>query len=171
VTEVLKPEQAMPTFGTISLAEALHDVSRSAQQLLADVNSQPRALRIRAGEVQVELEWQTHTSPAPPVVVPEKAAAAEELAIGDSATASGLFDLCAPTVGTFYTAPEPGAASFVAEGDLVRAGQQVGIVEAMKLMIPIEAERDGQVIAILAANGRSVEYGDRLFTFATACSE
>jgi acetyl-CoA carboxylase biotin carboxyl carrier protein len=156
---------------TVSLAEALNDVSRSAQQLLADVNSQPRALRIRAGEVQVELEWPTYSVPAPSVGVLENVATAQEFTTCETAAASGLFDLCAPTVGTFYLAPEPGAAPFIAEGDVVRAGQQVGIVEAMKLMIPIEAERDGQVIAVVAANGGPVEYGDRLFTFATTCSE
>jgi acetyl-CoA carboxylase biotin carboxyl carrier protein len=170
VTEVIKPEQAMPSMGPGSLAEALNDVSRSAQQLLADVNSQPRALRIRAGEVQVELEWPSHSGPAPSAAAPEYVAAAEQPA-AESLAASGLFDLCAPTVGTFYVAAEPGAAPFVAEGDLVRAGQQVGIVEAMKLMIPIEAERDGQVVAVLATNGSPVEYGDRLFTFATACTQ
>jgi acetyl-CoA carboxylase biotin carboxyl carrier protein len=151
-----------------SLADALNDVSRSAQQLLSDVNSPPRALRIRAGDVQVELEWQTHTGQVA-VVAPEIVAAPEQLTAPEPISA-GLFDLCAPTVGTFYIAPEPGAAPFVAEGDLVRAGQQVGIVEAMKLMIPIEAERDGQVVAVLATNGSPVEYGDRLFTFATACN-
>jgi acetyl-CoA carboxylase biotin carboxyl carrier protein len=171
VTEVIKPEQAMPSMGPGSLAEALNDVSRSAQQLLKDVNSQPRSLRIRAGEVQVELEWPSHSVPAPSVATAENVAATKELAAAEPMAANGLFDLCAPTVGTFYVAAEPGAAPFVAEGDLVRAGQQVGIVEAMKLMIPIEAERDGQVVAVLAANGSPVEYGDRLFTFATACTE
>ena len=170
MTEVIKPAHDLPLIGAGSLAEALNDVSRSAQQLLADVNSPPRALRIRAGDVQVELEWQTHTGQVTAVAAPESVAAAEQPNAPESRAASGLFDLCAPTVGTFYVAPEPGSAPFVAEGDLVRAGQQVGIVEAMKLMIPIEAERDGQVIAVLAGNGSPVEYGDRLFTFATACN-
>jgi acetyl-CoA carboxylase biotin carboxyl carrier protein len=166
VTEVIKPEQA-PLNAAGSLAEALNDVSRSAQQLLADVGSQPRALRIRAGEVQVELEWPAYVGQARAEVVPEKAAAIEEPA----QLASGLFDLCSPTVGTFYVGPEPGAAPFVTEGQVVRAGQQVGIVEAMKLMIPIEAERDGQVIAVIAPNGGTVEYGDRLLTFASTCTQ
>ncbi|WP_117209818.1 acetyl-CoA carboxylase biotin carboxyl carrier protein [Allorhizocola rhizosphaerae] len=169
MTEVINPDQRVPSLGAGSLAEALNDVSRSAQKLLADVNSPPRILRIRAGEVQVELEWPaqewvTLTSPVQAHAVPQNNPEPET-------AAAGLFELCAPTVGTFYVAPEPGAPPFVAEGDLVRAGQQVGIVEAMKLMIPIEAERDGQVVAVLAANGSSVEYGQRLFTFATPCAE
>ena len=75
-----------------------------------------------------------------------------------------LAEVCAPTVGTFYRAPEPGAAPFVAEGDQVRRGQQVGIVEAMKLMIPIESEPTAVVAAIHVADGRPVEYGEPLLT-------
>ena len=175
MTEVIKPEHDVPSIAAGSLAEALNDVSRSAQQLLADVNSQPRALRIRAGEVQVELEWPSHTGRAAKVASPQNAAVAEELTAppttAESLAAQGLFDLCAPTVGTFYVAPEPGATPFVAEGDLVRAGQQVGIVEAMKLMIPLQAEHDGQVVAVLMEDGCLVEYGDRLFAFAPVGAE
>lgn len=146
MTEVMKPEQ---------------------DELLTDLDSQPRVLRIRAGEVHVELEWPTAVAaPVQAFVVPEKEKSEPVLQ-----EPTGLFDLCAPTVGTFYVAPEPGAAPFVREGDSVRRGQQVGIVEAMKLMIPIEAERDGQVVAVLADNGRAVEYGDRLFTFASTSGD
>jgi acetyl-CoA carboxylase biotin carboxyl carrier protein len=72
------------------------------------------------------------------------------------------FPLCAGTVGTFYRAPEPGAAPFVAEGDTVRPGQQVAIIEAMKLMIPVEAERAGEVVEFLVADRAPVEYGQPL---------
>jgi acetyl-CoA carboxylase biotin carboxyl carrier protein len=136
-------------------------------EFVSDVDSQPRVLRIRAGEVHVELEWPSAATAAPTLPVPEKE---KELTVSEPVSATGLFDLCAPTVGTFYLSPEPGAAPFVREGDSVRAGQQVGIVEAMKLMIPIEAERDGQVVAVQAANGSPVEYGDRLFTFASSAA-
>lgn len=143
------------------------EVIKPEPELLADVDNQPRVLRIRAGEVHVELEWPATTGQqAQPSPVPEKEK--EEPVLTEQ---TGLFDLCAPTVGTFYVAPEPGAAPFVREGDPVRAGQQVGIVEAMKLMIPIEAERDGQVVAVLAANGKPVEYGDRLFTFVSTSAD
>lgn len=138
---------------------------------LADIEGPPRILRIRAGEVQVELEWPGHRAAArQEFVVPPKPVQAHAVP-EENEEAAGLFDLCAPTVGTFYVAPEPGAPPFIAEGDQVRAGQQVGIVEAMKLMIPVAAERDGQVVAVIAANGSSVEYGDRLITFATPCTE
>lgn len=135
------------------LGDALDEVRRSAQLLLADLGDRPRALRIRAGDVLVEMEWvDGQTAPAP-VAAPAP--------VGEVSTG---VDICAPTVGTFYRAPEPGAPPFVSEGDQVRRGQQVGIVEAMKLMIPVEAEGDGRVVAVHVADGTPVEYGDRLVT-------
>ncbi|WP_079057207.1 acetyl-CoA carboxylase biotin carboxyl carrier protein [Streptomyces niveiscabiei] len=58
---------------------------------------------------------------------------------------------------------EPGAEPFVEVGDRVKAGQQVAIVEVMKLMIPVEADRDAVVVEVLAGDGESVEYGQALF--------
>jgi acetyl-CoA carboxylase biotin carboxyl carrier protein len=74
----------------------------------------------------------------------------------------------APTVGVFYRSPEPGAPPFVSEGDVVAAGQQVAIIEAMKLMIPVEADRAGRVAAILCADADAVEYGQPLLVLAGA---
>jgi acetyl-CoA carboxylase biotin carboxyl carrier protein len=70
--------------------------------------------------------------------------------------------LKSPMVGTFYRAPSPGAKPFVEVGDTVKAGQTVCIIEAMKLLNEIEADRDGVVKAILAENGQPVEYGEPL---------
>lgn len=78
------------------------------------------------------------------------------------------FVVPAHTVGVFYHAPEPGADPFVRPGDAVVAGQQVGIIEAMKLMIPVEAERGGQVREILVADATPVEYGQPLLTLDVA---
>ncbi|WP_282784075.1 biotin/lipoyl-containing protein, partial [Nocardia sp. CC201C] len=77
----------------------------------------------------------------------------------------GTFTLDAETVGVFYRAPEPGAAAFVADGDPVRAGQQVGIVEAMKLMIPVTVARAGRVVEFLVGDAEPVEYGQPLIRF------
>jgi acetyl-CoA carboxylase biotin carboxyl carrier protein len=68
----------------------------------------------------------------------------------------------------FYRSPEPGAPPFVAEGDLVRPGQQVGIVEAMKLMIPVESDRAGRVLEVLLADGSAVEHGQPLLLLGPA---
>ena len=63
-----------------------------------------------------------------------------------------------PLVGTFYTAPSPGADPFVRVGDEVEAGQTVGIVEAMKLMNPIVVDEAGVIAEILVGDAESVEY-------------
>lgn len=68
-----------------------------------------------------------------------------------------------PLVGTFYNAPSPGAKVFVQEGESVKKGQVLGIVEAMKLMNEIEAEEDGVIARILVSNASMVEYGQPLF--------
>lgn len=68
-----------------------------------------------------------------------------------------------PLVGTFYNAPSPGAKVFVQEGDTVKKGQVLGIIEAMKLMNEIEAEEDGVIEKILVSNETMVEYGQPLF--------
>ena len=68
-----------------------------------------------------------------------------------------------PMVGTFYRASSPGAKSFVEIGQTVKEGQPICIVEAMKILNEIEADKSGVVTQILAENGQAVEYGQPLF--------
>jgi len=68
-----------------------------------------------------------------------------------------------PMVGTFYRAAVPGAKDFAEVGQAVKAGDTLCIIEAMKLLNEIEADRDGVVKAILVENGQPVEYGEPLF--------
>ena len=68
----------------------------------------------------------------------------------------------APMVGTFYRSGSPGAKPFVEIGDAVKAGQPICIIEAMKLMNEIEADKDGVIKAIMVENGQPVEYGEPL---------
>jgi acetyl-CoA carboxylase biotin carboxyl carrier protein len=74
-----------------------------------------------------------------------------------------LVTIEAPMVGTFYRAPSPNAAPFVAEGDVVKEGQALCIIEAMKLMNEIEAKVAGRIARIVVENGQPVEYGQALF--------
>ena len=67
-----------------------------------------------------------------------------------------------PMVGTFYRAGSPGAKPFVEVGDTVKAGQTICVIEAMKLMNEIEADKDGVIKAIMVENGQPVEYGEPL---------
>ena len=68
-----------------------------------------------------------------------------------------------PIVGTFYRAAEPGAKPYAEVGDMVRKGQVLCIIEAMKLMNEINAECDGQLVKVYVENGQAVQYGERLF--------
>jgi acetyl-CoA carboxylase biotin carboxyl carrier protein len=68
-----------------------------------------------------------------------------------------------PIVGSFYRASEPGARSFAEVGDIVKKGQVLCIIEAMKLMNEIDSEYDGEVVKVYVENGQAVQYGERLF--------
>ncbi|MFZ5591439.1 MAG: acetyl-CoA carboxylase biotin carboxyl carrier protein [Bacillota bacterium] len=96
-------------------------------------------------------------APLPPVAPAAQPAAAAP------ADTSGLAEVKSPMVGTFYRAPAPDAPPFVQEGDLVKPGQVLCIVEAMKLMNEIAAEVGGRVEKILVENAQPVEYGQVLF--------
>ncbi|AOY92729.1 acetyl-CoA carboxylase, biotin carboxyl carrier protein [Cupriavidus sp. USMAA2-4] len=71
--------------------------------------------------------------------------------------------ITSPMVGTFYRAPSPGAAPFINVGDTVKEGQTVCIIEAMKLLNEIEADKAGVIKEVLVENGQAVEYGQPLF--------
>jgi len=94
-------------------------------------------------------------SPAP--VVEAKPAAAA--AVVDA----NLVAITSPFVGTFYRASSPESANFVEVGSTVKKGQTLCIVEAMKLMNEIECEYAGTIVEVLVENGKSVEYGQKLF--------
>lgn len=112
----------------------------------------------RAGSAPVAPAVAPIAIPAPaaaPAAAPVTEAAGEAVAEGDV--------LKSPMVGTFYRASAPGAKPFVELGQSVKAGETVCIVEAMKLLNEIEADRDGVIKAVLVENGQPVEYGQPLF--------
>ena len=76
---------------------------------------------------------------------------------------TGMITIVSPIVGTFYRSPSPDADPYVEEGDFVKKGQVLCIVEAMKLMNEIESEVNGRVTKILAESTKPVEYGQALF--------
>ena len=102
---------------------------------------------------------------APAVKTLESAAASVERALSEGAPAleDGLIYITSPMVGTFYRQPESGAEPFAREGDYVKKGQVLCIIEAMKLMNEIECEHEGQLVKVLVENGQPVQYGDQLF--------
>ncbi|MGH7164312.1 MAG: acetyl-CoA carboxylase biotin carboxyl carrier protein [Nitrospiraceae bacterium] len=117
--------------------------------------------------VRIRLRRETVSSaPAPTLVELARASQAVTLqspvapAMGETA---GLATIRSPIVGTFYRAPSADADPYVEEGDFVKKGQVLCIVEAMKLMNEIESEVDGRIVSILAESTKPVEYGQPLF--------
>lgn len=107
----------------------------------------------------------TYAAPAPtyaaaPAAAPVAAAVASEAAAPVVAAANALKS---PMVGTFYRSASPTSAAFVEEGQTVKVGDTLCIIEAMKLMNEIEADRAGVVKKILITDGQPVEYGEPLF--------
>ena len=121
-------------------------------------------LRIRkhaAGQWSATLPPVAHVNYAPAPPAPPPAAAAAVLTSADEDV--DLAIVKSPIVGTFYRAPEPGAKNFADVGDVVRKGQVLCIIEAMKLMNEINADVDGEVVKVYVENGQPVQYGERLF--------
>ncbi len=81
----------------------------------------------------------------------------------EAADDSDAVFITSPFVGTFYSAPAPGAPPFTEAGQTVSVGQTLCIVEAMKLMNEIESDVSGTVVQVLVENGTSVEFGQKLF--------
>ncbi len=133
------------------------------------------ALEINEGETRIRLE-RTVAQPAAQagavLVAPPMPAAAAQPAQEAPASApvedpgvdfNDVFEAKSPLVGVFYAAPSPGAEPFVRVGSRVKKGDVLCIVEAMKLMNEIQAERDGEIVDICAHDGDVVEFGQTLF--------
>ena len=100
-------------------------------------------------------------APAPAPAQPGGTAAADAAPDAGEAEVSGT-KVLAPMVGTAYLSPEPGASAFISEGDSVKEGDTLLIVEAMKVMNPITAPTSGTVKKILVADAQPVEFDQTL---------
>lgn len=137
-------------------------------------------IEIKEGEESVRLSRNAGTGGAPLVYAPTPAAHAAprpaepvmpmsspvDAATGGSPKADDLPPgqvTKSPMVGTFYTSPSPDKPAFVSVGQQVKAGDTLGIIEAMKMFNPIEAEASGTVVAVLCENGQPVEFDQPLF--------
>jgi acetyl-CoA carboxylase biotin carboxyl carrier protein len=99
----------------------------------------------------------------PPAAAAAAAPAAAAAAAPVAVAASTDLTVTAPMVGTFYSAPAPGAKAFVDIGSEVKQGDVLCIIEAMKMMNQIESDKAGRVVSVLAKNGDPVEFGQPLF--------
>lgn len=121
-------------------------------------------IRISRSKEQVMVSAPVAAAPAPiaaaaPVAAAPAAAPTAEAA---SSEANG-HKVTSPMVGTFYSSPSPDAGAFVKVGDKVSEGDTLCIIEAMKIMNPIESDKTGTVKQIVAVNGEPVEFGQTLF--------
>ncbi|MDW7982196.1 MAG: acetyl-CoA carboxylase biotin carboxyl carrier protein [Thermomicrobium sp.] len=116
-------------------------------------------LEVCQGDLRIALESAPIAGPVPS---PHPVGSASVTTAPAAAAAEPLHTIVAPMVGTFYAAPRPGADPFVRIGDHVEPGQVVAIIEAMKVMNEIVAERAGTIVEILVENGQPVEYGQPL---------
>ena len=131
-------------------------------------------IEIREGEESVRISRQQTVMAAPAthqVVIPATssmpAVAALTNEAADTSTSGQQLSgtvVRSPMVGTFYRAPSPGAPTFVEVGTVVKVGDTLAMIEAMKMFNPIEAEVAGTITAILVDNNQPVEYGQPLFT-------
>ncbi len=164
----------------IPLLQAIRNRSSREETLLAGEVDRARAERIRelvkivqetgVGEITIEEEGMrvsvrsTDDRPATAATqAPAPAVGEESLAPAGAPPRVDVIRVESPMVGNFYRAPSPGAPPFVEVGDVVTPGQTLCILEAMKLMNEIKAEREGIVAAIHVGNAEPVEYGQLLF--------
>jgi acetyl-CoA carboxylase biotin carboxyl carrier protein len=140
-------------------AADIRELVRSLITMMADGGI--TELDLALGDFSVRLRGRTTESPTPPAVD-----ALTDVAELPRIPDAGEFVITAPMIGTFYSAPSPGDPPFVRVGDAVEVGQVVGVIEAMKIMNEIVADRPGIVVEILVANAQPVEYGSALIRLA-----
>jgi acetyl-CoA carboxylase biotin carboxyl carrier protein len=114
-------------------------------------------------QMSAPMQMQPMAAPAPAAAPAPSSDGAESKAKAAEAAKSRHLEVKSPMVGTYYSAPEPGAKPYLSVGDRISKGQILCIIEAMKIMNEIESEFDGVVKEILAQNSHPVEYGQVLF--------
>ena len=150
-----------PAGADTALVKALADILDDAG--LAELEYETEAVTVRLSRISGNL---APAAPVAPVIAPaapasEAAPAATSAATSaDAAAHPGA--VTSPMVGTAYTAPEPGADAFIEVGTVVKKGQTLLIVEAMKVMNPITAPKDGTISQIFVQNAQPVEFGEAL---------
>ncbi len=126
-------------------------------------------IEIHEGEESVRISRNAvaaAVAPAPVAAAPIAAAPVAATPVAEATPAEEVIEghvLTSPMVGSFYRAPSPGAAAFVDVGSKVNVGDTLCIIEAMKLLNQIEADKAGTIKAILVENGQPVEYNQPLF--------
>jgi acetyl-CoA carboxylase biotin carboxyl carrier protein len=139
--------------------ELIRSMWQEARELIKRLEgSSVQRLNIQAGEYKIEIERGAPTVTVAAAPAAGAAPIAGVPAAAEAAEQDTRAKVVAPLVGTFYRSGQPGSKPFVEEGDMVDAGAVVGIVEAMKIMNQVKAERGGRVVEIAAKDGEWVEF-------------
>jgi acetyl-CoA carboxylase biotin carboxyl carrier protein len=124
------------------------------------IESDLQAIEVKEGDQSIAL---TRRNPVVAAAVPAMPAPSAPAAPA-AKTPRGAVET-SPMVGVFYAAPSPGEPTFVKVGQTVSAGETLGIIEAMKIMNPIEATQSGVIEEILVKNGEVIQFGQPLFRY------
>lgn len=149
-TDTPKPSLAEVT----DAVKTLVDVMRQAGLTELDVTSGGVEIRLRAPKGGGSARASRDVSGAPLSVPPVEIESSGHI-------------VTAPMIGTFYASPSPGEPPYVRPGDMVHAGQTIGIIEAMKIMNEIVSDRSGVVTDVMVKNAQAVEYGSPLLRLDT----
>ena len=114
-------------------------------------------LSLKEGDKEIVLKKELNTSESPVIISNDKEVTKEETVDEED------IYIMSPMVGTFYNSPSPDVKAFVNVGDVVKAGETLCIIEAMKLMNEIDCEYDAEILSIMVSNEQKVEYGQPLF--------
>jgi acetyl-CoA carboxylase biotin carboxyl carrier protein len=134
-------------------SRSLAELARQLAALLTELDL--TEIEAGIGDLRVRLQRQRPVPAGASAAVPAPS-------VVEVAAASTLVTVEAPMVGTFYRASSPTAEPYVHEGDVVKEGQILCIIEAMKLMNEIESKASGRITKVLVENGQPVEYGQPL---------
>jgi acetyl-CoA carboxylase biotin carboxyl carrier protein len=143
-------------------------VSESNVSELEITEAEGKVRIVKSSGAPVVMATPVATTPAvvaaPVAAMPAAVAAAPAPATADAAPAADTAShvVKSPMVGTFYRSASPGARPFIELGSVVKEGDTICIIEAMKILNEIEADKSGTVVQILAENGQAVEYGHPL---------
>jgi acetyl-CoA carboxylase biotin carboxyl carrier protein len=129
---------------------------------ITEAEGKVRIVKSAAAPVMMAAPTVVAAPVAATVTAPMTAVVPSEPAVAEAAEPAGHI-VKSPMVGTFYRASSPGAKSFVEVGSVVNEGDTICIIEAMKILNEIEADKSGTITKILAENGQAVEYGHALF--------
>jgi acetyl-CoA carboxylase biotin carboxyl carrier protein len=151
-----------------ALLERLLDLLHRSDAQTIEIRRWTTTIRVSKGPLgnsgpPVTYQVSAPAHAAPPAAAPAAAATAPAPVAAAAAAASTLTEIKSPMVGTFYAQPEPGAEPYVRVGSRVSPGQTLCIIEAMKIMNPLDSEVSGVIREVLVEDAQPVEFGQILF--------